>query len=151
MEFAEDAAPTTRLALPSRLLNLAAISANRITDLALKDTGSRRYHYTLLSTLDENGPSSQADLGRCTRIDRSEVTETINDLAERRFVTRTPDPADRRRNIVSITAAGRKHLATLRKLLTDAQAQLLAALSPDERTTLVTLLTRVIGTAAVRD
>ncbi|WP_280275315.1 MarR family winged helix-turn-helix transcriptional regulator [Nocardia wallacei] len=139
-----EAVPSRLRAMPSRLVNLAAISANRLTDQALHGTGSRRYHYALLAALDEFGPSSQADLGRCTRIDRSEIVETVNDLVGHAFVKRKPDPADRRRNIVSITAAGVRHLQKLDILLEQAQAQFLTSLSAGERKVLVRLLTRVV-------
>ena len=51
---------------------------------------------------------------------------------------------DRRRNVVSVTPAGRAHLDRLEELLTGVQAELLAPLSPAERTELARLLTRVV-------
>jgi DNA-binding MarR family transcriptional regulator len=81
---------------------------------------------TLLAALDEFGPSSQADLGRCTGIDRSDVVAAINAMVERGFVERSPDPSNGRRNIVTITAAGKDHLEKLSALLGDAQAELLS-------------------------
>ncbi len=56
--------------------------------------GARRYHYALLAAAEEYGPSSQADLGRRTGIDRSDMVATVNDLAERRLLERAPDPQD---------------------------------------------------------
>jgi len=44
--------------------------------------------------LDEFGPSSQAELGRCTAIDRSDVAAAVNSMVERGFARRDPDPAD---------------------------------------------------------
>src|SRR5712675_2246789 len=72
--------------------------------------GLRSYHYRLLAALDEWGPASQADLGRGTGIDRSDVTAALVDLEERGLVQRDVNQADRRRNVVSITAAGVRHL-----------------------------------------
>ena len=57
---------------------------------------------------------------------------------------RTPDSTDRRRNVVTLTTSGRRHLRKLDKLLADAQDELLAPLSPEERRQLVALLTRVV-------
>jgi DNA-binding MarR family transcriptional regulator len=144
MEIAHDGAPGRLRALPSRLVNQVAIVADRATERALADTGSRRHHYALLAGLGEFGPASQADLARRTRIDRSDIVATLNDLADRGFVERSPDPADRRRNIVTITRAGTRHLEELDRRLEAAQDELLAALSTTERREFVQLLTRIL-------
>jgi MarR family transcriptional regulator, lower aerobic nicotinate degradation pathway regulator len=68
----------------------------------------------------------------------------VNELADAGRVERTPDPDDRRRNVVAITDAGRDFLATLDRLLQGAQDELLGALSPPERTELVRLLNAVL-------
>ncbi|WP_454196389.1 MarR family winged helix-turn-helix transcriptional regulator [Nocardia sp. Marseille-Q1738] len=98
----------------------------------------------------EFGPSSQADLGRHTCIDRSDIVAALNDLAERGLVERSPDPGDRRRNVVSITALGADHLEELDRRLDRARDELLAALSGDERRRLVGLLARLIDDHARR-
>jgi DNA-binding MarR family transcriptional regulator len=54
------------------------------------------------------------------------------------------DPADGRRNIITITPAGTAHLRRLEELLDDVQNELLAPLSPAERQQLIHLLTRVL-------
>ena len=144
MDTAATPTPARLRALPSWLINQAAIAANRRTDRALADTGSRRYDFAMLAALDEVGPSSQADLGRCTGIDRSDVVAAINAMVDRGFVDRSPDPADGRRNVVTLTPAGSEHLKRVSGLLADAQSELLHALSADESKTLVELLRRVV-------
>ena len=136
--------PARLRTMPSWLINQAAIAANRLTERALAGTGSRRYDFAMLSALDEFGPSSQADLGRCTTVDRSDVAAAVNYLVEGGFARRSPDPADGRRNIVTLTTAGKKHLETLSALLADAQDQLLRALSPTESAAVIDLLTRIV-------
>ncbi len=146
-----DGRPPARLrALPTWLLNQAALPGNRLVGAALAGAGARRHHYALLTTLDESGPASQADLCRSTMIDGSDMVATINDLAGQELVARTPDPADMRRNIVSITAAGRRHLRRLDRLIDNVQDQLLAPLSQAERARLVDMLTRVVDHHAGR-
>ncbi|MBF6467582.1 MarR family transcriptional regulator [Nocardia beijingensis] len=148
MDIPHEVAAERLRALPTRLVNQVALVANRATERALESTGSRRHHYALLATLAEFGPASQAELGRRTRIDRSDIVATVNDLAERGFVERSPDPADRRRNIVTLTAAGARHLDDLDERLTAAQDELLPGFSERDRHTLVTLLTRILDTHA---
>jgi MarR family transcriptional regulator, lower aerobic nicotinate degradation pathway regulator len=138
------AAPARVRAKTSWLLNQAALPANRLVAAELAAADGRRHHYVLLAALDEVGPASQADLSRRTTIDRSDIVAALNELAERGLVERSPDPADRRRNVITLTAAGRRQLHKLDRLLDRAQDDLLAPLSPAERQQLVHLLTRVV-------
>ncbi|MEV0620385.1 MarR family transcriptional regulator [Nonomuraea sp. NPDC050404] len=147
MENAEDTVPGRLRALPSRLVNQIATAANRLADQALAATGSRRYHYALLAALAEFGPASQAALGRRTGIDRSDIVATVNQLADRELVERSPDPDDRRRNVVTVTPAGTRHLEELDRLLAGVQDELLAPLTTAEREQFVGLLTRVLDGA----
>ena len=137
-------APARLRTLPSWLLNQVALPAQRIVAEALGSVGARRQHYSVLSALEEFGPASQAELGRRCGIDRSDMVALVNELSEAGRVERTPDPDDRRRNVVVITAAGREFLAELDRLLKGAQDDLLAPLSPPERAELNRLLDAVL-------
>lgn len=65
-------------------------------------------------------------------------------------VRRTPDPSDRRRNTITITAAGRRQLRRLDGVLAGIQDDLLEPLSVAERTQLTRLLTRVLDHHAAK-
>ncbi len=144
METVRGRTPARLRMLPSWLINQAAIPANRLVTEGLASVGVRRHHYALLTTLDEVGPGSQAALSDCSAVDRGDMVSTIDELVEQGLVERTPDPTDRRRNVVTITPAGRRLLRKLDRLVARIQDQLLAALSVDEREQLVLLLTRVV-------
>ena len=105
--------------------------------------GLRSYHYRLLAALDEWGPASQAALGRGTGIDRSDVTAALVDLEERGLVKRDVNEADRRRNVVSITAEGLRRLEVLDGVLDEIQERVLAPLSATERKQFTTLMRRI--------
>jgi len=111
------------------------------------EIGARGYHYRLLEPL-LDGPASQADLGRRTGIHFSDVVAALNELTEAGYVERRPDPADRRRNVVTITAAGRRRVTELAARAAAIQEELLAPLTPAERTELVRLLTLLRAGAA---
>jgi DNA-binding MarR family transcriptional regulator len=130
--------------MPSWLINQAAIPATRLVSEGLGSRDQRRYHYAVLAALDETGPASQATLSRRTTIDGSDMVAAVNDLADQGLVQRRPDPSDRRRNVVTLTAAGRRRLRELDRLLATIQDDLLAPLSPTERQELVRLLTMVV-------
>ena len=145
MTASEDARPAVLMRKPSWLISEAARVAQRLRTDELAATGSRGYHYRLLAALQEFGPASQASLSRHTGMDRSDVVAAVNELAARGLADRSPDPADRRRNVITITPAGTAHLQLLEKLLGRVQDQLLAPLSPAEREQLTRLLTRILA------
>jgi DNA-binding MarR family transcriptional regulator len=76
-------------------------------------------------------------------MDRSDVTAAVSELAADGYVERGLDPDDRRRNVVSVTAAGRRRLRRLEAVLDQVQDELLAPLTAADRATLARLLTRV--------
>jgi MarR family transcriptional regulator, lower aerobic nicotinate degradation pathway regulator len=106
-------------------------------------TGLRSYHYRLLAALEEWGPIGQADLGRSTNIDRSDVVSWLGELEQRGLTERTINPNNRRRNIVAITPAGRRRLRTLDRVIDEIQERVLAPLSQNERTQLTKLLRKL--------
>ncbi|WP_185089413.1 MarR family winged helix-turn-helix transcriptional regulator [Nonomuraea muscovyensis] len=130
--------------LPSRLLSIAAAHADRLVSAGLAGADARKWHYAVLVTLRDAGPASQATLSRRTGIYRSDLVGVINELAGRGLVERAPDPADRRRNVVTITAEGGLLLDRLDALLASLQDDLLAPLAEPERRQLVELLTRLV-------
>lgn len=114
--------------------------AQRLLSQAFGAQGFRGYHFRVLAALDEHGPRSQADLGRLTGIDRSDIVATVNDLVGQGLTTREPDRTDRRRNVVTITPDGVDRLERLDAALHGVQDDLLAPLAPGERATFVRLL-----------
>jgi MarR family transcriptional regulator, lower aerobic nicotinate degradation pathway regulator len=145
MTPADSAAPARLTDKPTWLISQVSTHAHRLLTERLAAAGARGYHYRLLAALEEFGPASQASLGRRTSMDRSDVVAAINDLASLGQVQRAPDPADHRRNVITITPAGTAHLKRLDGLLTDVQDELLAPLSPGERDQLTRMLSRVLG------
>jgi MarR family transcriptional regulator, lower aerobic nicotinate degradation pathway regulator len=138
-------APERLRALPSRLLNLAAGYAQRLVGDRLTTLGSRKWHYATLAALEEFGPDSQSGLSDRTGIYRSDLVATINELTARGLVVRAPDPADRRRNAITLTDEGRRHLKRLDKLIADAQAEFLAPLSEADRAELTRILQLIVA------
>ena len=126
------------------LLSRANLRAQALLGEAFAAEGLRGYHFRLLAALDQYGPSSQAALGRNTGIDRSDVVAALNELVDGELVRREPDPADGRRNVVTITKRGRSTLDRLDTALDGVQAAVLEPLTPNERTTFVRLLGKLV-------
>ena len=144
MENPSEKTPARWENLPSWLLGQTANHAQRLVGDGFSAVGARGYHYRLLATLEESGPASQAALGRRSGIHLSDMVATINELADHQLVERAPDPSDRRRNIVSLTSAGKRQLRRLEKQLAESQDELLAPLSPEERQRLTELLSKLL-------
>ena len=128
----------------SRLLSQLTMRSDRLISEGLERVDARRWHYAVLASLQEYGPASQAELSRRSGIYRSDMVGVLNELAERELVARAADPDDRRRNVITISAQGRRHLRVLDKVLDDLHDELLAPLSPAERDQLLQLLTRLL-------
>ena len=144
MPSGDDARPATLMAKPTWLISEVTRLAHPLIAGRLATAGSRGYHYRLLAALQEFGPASQASLGRRTAMDRSDVAAAVGELVSRGLAGRAPDPADRRRNVISITPAGAAHLRRLEEILAGVQDELLTPLSPAERQQLTRLLSRIV-------
>jgi DNA-binding MarR family transcriptional regulator len=140
----DDAVSARYTQLPSWLLSQAAAHSHRLIVERMAEVGGRGYDYRLLATLDEFGPASQAALGRRSGIHFSDVVAALNQLADRKLIERAIDPADRRRNVITLTPTGRRQLKRLEKQLTVVQDELLDPLSAQERDQLTGLLTRIL-------
>ena len=137
-------APRRLWRLPSWLVSQVALQGARLVGDGLAADGLRRYHFTVLVALDEDGPTSQAALGRRLSIDRSDMVAVINDLERDGLVARERDADDRRRNVIHLTPSGERALKRLDARVAEAQDALLAPLSAKERRELERLLTRVV-------
>ncbi|MEV5877482.1 MarR family transcriptional regulator BagL/FevM [Streptomyces sp. NPDC052101] len=66
--------------------------------------------FAVLLVLRDHGSMDQSALGALTAIDRSTLTPLLDRLEARELVTKEADPANRRRRIITLTEAGRRHL-----------------------------------------
>jgi MarR family transcriptional regulator, lower aerobic nicotinate degradation pathway regulator len=130
---------------PTWLISRTYARSHRLLNdgFAASNTGLHSYHYRLLATLAELGPIGQADLGRNTRIDRSDLVSWLAELERRGLIQRTVNPRNRRRNIVTIRPAGEKQLRALDQVIDEIQERLLAPLSQNERRQLTKLLRKL--------
>jgi len=106
--------------------------------------GLRGYHYRLLAALEQSGPASQADLGRDTGIDRSDVTAALTELESRGLIERRVDPDHKRRNIVTMTPHGQDTLVDLDAVIDQIQETVLAPLTAAQRRQFVSLMARLL-------
>ena len=142
--------PTRVKDRPTWLISRAYARSSGLLNAGFEAHGSglRSYHYRLLAALEEWGPASQADLGRSTGIDRSDVTAALTELESRNLIERTVDPEHKRRNIVTLTPEGREQLRDLDTVLDAIQDELLAPLNATQRRQFITLMSRLLDDSA---
>jgi DNA-binding MarR family transcriptional regulator len=145
---ADDELPALVRDRPTWLLSQAAARSHRLLTEGLAAAGFRGYEVRLLAAAAEFGPASQASLSRHSGVDRSDVVATVNALERRGLVARAADPADGRRNVISITPAGTRALRSLDSVLADIQDVVLAPLSPRQRRQFVAMLSRLVDRSA---
>jgi len=88
------------------------------------------------------GPMSLSGLAEAVGVDAPYATLIVDSLEERGLVERQPDPADRRRKLVTLTAAGSKAIEKLLRIEREPPPGF-ARLSPAELETLESLLRRI--------
>lgn len=67
-----------------------------------------------LATVERHGPITPSELAEIERVKRPTATRTLRCLEEGGLVDRTPDPADGRSALVSVSGKGRERLRRLR-------------------------------------
>ena len=134
---------------PARLQRLVSWQAGRLALLGTRLTASRmpleaRADFAVLACLVERGALSQADIGRFLGMDRNNVHGIVSRLDADGLLRRGVDPADRRRNTLDVTAAGRARLEDLERRAEEVQEELLAPLDPAEARQLQALLVKIL-------
>jgi MarR family transcriptional regulator, lower aerobic nicotinate degradation pathway regulator len=114
------------------IFRLARMSGYRLGE-ALAGLEMRTHEFAVLHHLQQAGPLSQQELGAALRINPSNLVGMLDALEAEGLVVRPRDPADRRRNLVDLTASGRRRLAEAKRAVEAAERDLLAPLSRAER------------------
>ncbi|WP_212909796.1 MarR family winged helix-turn-helix transcriptional regulator [Streptomyces sp. TS71-3] len=138
-------APSRIRALPSWLLGRAAARGRGLVAEALARHDMKMWHHVVLAAVADLGPLAQAELGRTVSLDPKDMVGVLNDLQAAGLVVRRPDPADRRKNAVSLTPDGERRLEECTTAGKRANDELLAPLSAAEREQFLEMLRRISG------
>ena len=116
---------------------LADIADERLSEVGLSGQG-----YSILAVLAVDGPESQFKLAGLLGRAPGMIVSAIDGLERDGLVKRTRDPEDRRRSIVTLTAAGHRKLARADALADNTVAEILPGLDQAELEQLRALLVK---------
>ena len=88
-------------------------------------------------------PCTPAEIADMASVSRATVTGLLDTLEKDGFISRTPDPNDRRVTSISITDAGRAFMGKILPPHFRILAHLMKPLNDDERTALVSILNKI--------
>jgi len=125
------------------LLKRARIRLEELHESHMGPSGVSARELGVLLLFASSGPESQQEAARRLGVDRTTMVTLIDGLESRGLVARTPDPDDRRRNLVGLTAEGRRALRRGKRASDQAECELLAELDAADAARLRELLGRI--------
>ena len=100
---------------------------------------------TLAAILNMQGDKSQSDVARRLRIEGATVTRMIDILSKEGLVERTPDPRDRRVNLLSLTPAGVDTTERIFTIYDRVRGHMLNGMSDEQIDQMTAMLETMIG------
>jgi DNA-binding MarR family transcriptional regulator len=126
---------------------LIAAARSRIKQVVLAQVaqfGLAPQQFWMLIALREMPGMSQADLAERVRADAPTVSRTLGALLERGLVRSDPDPEDRRRSRVFLTAAGEQLASEVAAVAADVRAAVVDGMSAAEEAAVRRGLKRIL-------
>ena len=110
---------------------------------AFEERGANPYQHGILCSLSESQAETQSRIADALGYDRSWLVGLLDELEEEGLIERKPDPADRRRNVVTLKPEGQARLLEFRALTKQVEDEFLEPLSKAERQQLHDLLLKL--------
>jgi DNA-binding MarR family transcriptional regulator len=123
----------------ARRPDLAAMLAPLMRELiaaelpVLKAHGVSMWGYSVLLALDHSSVRTQAALAEAIGADKTRIIPTLDELQEKGYIERRPDPDDRRVRLLAITDSGRSVKDAVQEEIQRGEERWLGALSATDR------------------
>jgi DNA-binding MarR family transcriptional regulator len=101
--------------------------------------------YVVLNALDRSPVRTQTALAEAIGADKTRIIGTLDELQQRDYIERRPDPDDRRVRLLGITRAGRAVKNAVQSDIQRGEERLLAELTAEERTVFLRVVERLAG------
>jgi MarR family transcriptional regulator, lower aerobic nicotinate degradation pathway regulator len=141
---------TPEALLPTALRDRPSFVLARLGNLARQQcadhlAGLSQHQHAIMCCLDEYGAACQKDIALRLGLDSGDIVAFIDGLQAKGLILRERDERDRRRQVLSLTASGKRLLRKIEKMLDAAEPGILAALSESERTELHRWAIRILA------
>ncbi len=117
---------------PGYLLKRAQATLNAAMTGVLREHGATLAQYAVLTALDEEPGLSNAGLARRAFVTPQTMNQVLQELEQKGWVARHPDPAHARILQADLTPAGRMALRACRLAVDAVEEQMLAPLAPGD-------------------
>jgi DNA-binding MarR family transcriptional regulator len=135
---------------PGQLLRRAHQLAMAIAADQLTPHGLTAMQFGAMVILSEKPGIDATRLAALFAFDRATLTGVIDRLEAKGLVLRQPHPSDRRTRLLHLTPEGQKLLRNASRAAKKSRHVVLDPLSPDERETLLALLTKLVAAQSER-
>jgi len=111
--------------LPRLLLEASrALGAEVVSSLDERGfPDARPAHAAVFMHIDRRSGTRSTDLARRSRMTKQGMMQLVDDLEQRGYVRRVPDPEDARAKVVRLTARGRRYVAEARRAVAAVEAR----------------------------
>lgn len=109
----------------------------------LEAHGLTMWGYVVLSALDRGAVRTQAALAEAINADKTRIIGTLDELQDRGYIERFPDPDDRRARLLEITDEGRAVKDAAQAEIQRGEQRWLGELSADEQRAFLRALRRM--------
>jgi DNA-binding MarR family transcriptional regulator len=111
----------------------------------LEAHGLSMWGYIVLLALDHSPMRSQAALAEAIGADKTRIIPTLDDLQQRGYIERRPDPDDRRVRLLALTEAGRSVKDGAQTAIQRGEERWLSVLSAADRRAFLRVLAALSG------
>jgi len=130
------------LSTPSFLVKQVAKELTRLAEAELRPLGVGIGSLPVLAALKSGAAMTQADLARLLHVEQPSMAQTLVRLERDGLIRRRPHPANRRIQLIELTAACQEVLPRSKAILLKGNERLLAGFSADDASLLLSLLKR---------
>jgi DNA-binding MarR family transcriptional regulator len=114
------------------LMKQVELAVRARLDELVRPAGLTALQYTALTVLERHPDLTSAHLARNSFVTAQTMSDMVTSLRERGLIDRHQDPVDRRRLVLSLTAAGQTLLDGYRQEVADLEAEMLGDLSVNQ-------------------